>query len=129
MIVLEQNNDMPIVLKQGDIVYADIPDMGCSIQHGRRPVIVVSNNKANRFSPVIHVIALTSQNKKSELPTHKKILPWRDVIGDYLKEDSIALCEQILPIDKSNVLCYVGRLNKNAMGRILDGILVQFGIK
>lgn len=122
-------DDKTLTIRQGDIVYADIPDTGCSIQCGKRPVIVVSNNRANMFSPVIHVVPLTSHHeKKRALPTHKLILPWRDVIGS-LRKDSMVLCEQIVPINKDCIIECRGRLTSCAMERVLDGILVQFGIK
>jgi mRNA-degrading endonuclease toxin of MazEF toxin-antitoxin module len=51
--------------KRGDIYFVDF---GKSIdtrkQSGIRPVVVVSNNKANQHSPIITVVPLTSKIQK-----------------------------------------------------------------
>ena len=51
--------------KRGDIYYVDFgDDYRCSKQCGVRPAVVVSNNKANTFSPIITVVPLTSKIHK-----------------------------------------------------------------
>lgn len=56
-------------MKQYDIWLADIPAPKDShVQHGRRPVVIISNNLANTHSPVVTVIPLTSQMNKHQLP-------------------------------------------------------------
>lgn len=116
-------------IKRGDIIIANLSSNICeSIQSGERPCIVVSNKLANHFSPIIHVVPLTSKEDKRHIPTHKTIFPWRDVIGE-LKEPSTAICENLLPIYKRNVLRKTGaRVDEKTMERILDGILIQLGI-
>ena len=47
-----------------DIWLAALPETGDSVQHGTRPVIVVSNDMANRYSPVISIVPLTSNLNK-----------------------------------------------------------------
>ena len=49
---------------RGQIVMVDLPNMGTSVQCGLRPCIIVSNNKANMYSPNVIVVPLTSRNKK-----------------------------------------------------------------
>ena len=47
-------------IERGDILIADLGKAsGTSIQSGIRPVIVISNNKANTYSPVVTVVPLT----------------------------------------------------------------------
>ena len=41
---------------RGQIVMVDLPNFGGSIQTGLRPCIVVSNNKANMYSPNVIVV-------------------------------------------------------------------------
>ena len=49
----------------GDIYYAVLPVIkGSQVQQGVRPVLIVSNNKANQYSPIITVIPLTSSVNK-----------------------------------------------------------------
>ena len=46
-------------IKRGDIIIADLGQHETSIQSGIRPCVVMSNNMANRHSPVITVVPLT----------------------------------------------------------------------
>ena len=61
-----------MTIRRGDILWADLGMFPTtSVQGGVRPVIVVSNNKANTYSSVITVVPLTSRiYKKRYLPTH-----------------------------------------------------------
>ena len=57
-------------MKRFEIWMAELPaEAGSHVQQGVRPVVVVSNDAANRYSPVVTVVPLTSQRKKP-LPTH-----------------------------------------------------------
>ena len=83
--------------KRMDIWYAHLKEnTGTSVQEGSRPVLVISNDIANRCSDVITVIPLTSQIKKMELPTHC-------IVKDLLDEDSVVLAEQITAIPKKRL--------------------------
>ena len=59
-------------IQRGDILYADLGvQYQGSMQGGMRPVVVVSNNKANKHSTVITVVPLSTKiYKKQSLPTH-----------------------------------------------------------
>ena len=61
--------------------------------HGIRPVVIVSNDSANRHSTVFHAVPLTSKvHKKTYLPTHIFISSYK-AVG--LRTNSIAQCEQL----------------------------------
>lgn len=47
--------------KRGDVFYADLDPIKGSEQHGRWPVLVVQNNRANEKSPVTIVLICTTQ--------------------------------------------------------------------
>ena len=72
-----------MIIRRGDILWADLGMFPItSVQGGVRPVIVVSNNKANTYSSVITVVPLTSRiYKKRYLPTHVFISKY-DMTGD-----------------------------------------------
>ena len=61
--------------KRGDIYYVDFGEKAGSKQVGIRPVLVVSNNKANKHSPpVVTVVPLSARVwKKKYIPTHVQI--------------------------------------------------------
>lgn len=100
------------IAKQYEIWFAELGDhYGTSVQSGNRPVLVISNDMANRNSPIITVIPLSSKLKKLELPVHI-VLTESDceMLRDEHLEDSILLVEQITTIDKvalSNRFCRV----------------------
>ena len=68
-------------------------------------MLVISNDMANRNSPIITVIPMSSKLKKLELPVHIPVTG-RDceMLRDEELEESILLVEQITTIDKM-VLC------------------------
>lgn len=114
--------------KRGDIYFADFGDnFETRKQSGIRPVVVVSNNKANQYSPVITVVPLTSKiHKKRFLPTHVYI---PDAAGHGLSCGSIALAEQIESLDKNKLLEKKGAIADEAvMEEITKAIQVQIGV-
>ena len=61
-------------VKRGQIVMLDLPTVSGSVQNGLRPCVIISNNKANKFSPNVIAVPLTSRNKK-DMPTHYALQP------------------------------------------------------
>jgi len=107
------------IIKRGEVWLTDLGIGTGSIQGGVRPVLVVSNEKNNRFSPNITIIPLTSKSKRN-LPTH--------VVFDqkeFLSEVSIALVEQITTISKEGVIKYMGKANNEIMIEIDKAIGIQ----
>lgn len=113
---LEQQgrNYMSDKVVRGHIVMADLPNMGTSVQCGLRPCIVVSNNKANMYSPNVIVVPLTSRNKKP-LPTHYTMLPSKN---NGLKVASTVLAEQILTLSKTMIKRVIGKVEEEHIDNI-----------
>lgn len=101
------------MIKRGDIFYADLDQGTGSEQNGRRPVVILQNNKGNRYSTTTIAAMITSARKKS-LPTHV----WVRKEDSGLKEDSIVLLEQIQTLDKKRLVNKVGRLGKVVMDQV-----------
>ena len=94
--------------KRGCIIMVDLPLGNGSVQGGTRPAVVISNDRGNKFSPVLIVVPLTSRTKKL-LPTHHTIEP--SMING-LTKTSVALAEQIITIGKDMVRNIVGTLEE-----------------
>ena len=111
-------------MKRYEIFQADLPAIpGSHVQGGYRPVVIVSNNMANTYSPVVTVIPLTTKLGKKCLPTHVVLL----TTG--LRNVSIALCEHILTIDKSLLRRYIGYISDPDDRDALDhAMAVQIGL-
>ena len=101
----------------------DIIDRNDNCTCGRRPCIIVQNDIGNEFSPTTIVVPLTTKLKKLEMKTHVLLI-------NPLHEDinSMALCEQVLTVSKSNIVGYVGELNENDMMRVSVGLMCSLGI-
>ena len=114
-------------IERGDILICDLGYFpNSSIQDGVRPVVVVSNNKANQYSPVITVVPLTCRiHKKRYLPTHLFIHK-DDQTG--LNRHSMALAEQVTSIDHRSVVSEVGRVDETVMEEISKAVGVQTGL-
>ncbi|SHJ09892.1 type II toxin-antitoxin system PemK/MazF family toxin [Propionispora hippei] len=113
--------------KRGDIYFVDFgKNIDTRKQCGIRPVVVVSNNKANAYSPVITVVPLTSKiHKKRFLPTHVYI-PVSAGCG--MRRGSLALAEQVEAIDKDRLLEKKGYIASDViMGKITKAIQIQIG--
>ena len=114
-----------MVIKRGDMFYADLSPVIGSEQGGIRPVLVIQNNVGNKYSPTVIVSAITSQLNKSKLPTHIELES--EEFG--LKSDSIILTEQIRTIDKSRLKEKIGHINdERIMNKIDNALGVSFGL-
>lgn len=114
--------------KRGDIYFVDFgKNIDTRKQHGIRPAVIVSNNRANSYSPVITVVPLTSKiNKKKFLPTHVYIPTHA---GSGLSYGSMALAEQVETIDKENLLNKKGFIKDEIiMDRITEALQIQIGV-
>lgn len=113
--------------KRGDIYFVDFGRRASgSLQCGPRPVMVVSNDMANTYSPVVTIIPLTGRaNKKRSLPTHVLIPAFK---GSGLTRPSLALAEQLTSIEKDRLTDYRGYVNDELiMAQVTKAMQVQIG--
>lgn len=113
-----------VIVKRGDIFYADLSPVIGSEQGGIRPVLVVQNDVGNKYSPTIIVSAITSQINKAKLPTHVEI----NALEYGLTKDSVVLLEQIRTIDKRRLREKLGHLDEEMMNKVDDALLISFGL-
>lgn len=113
-----------IIVKRGDIYYADLSPVVGSEQGGVRPVLIVQNDIGNRYSPTVIAAAITSQTDKNKLPTHIEL----DCKRCGLSRDSIVLLEQIRTIDKRRLREKMGSLDAGAMSQVNKALSISFGL-
>ena len=114
-----------MIVKRGDIYYADLSPVVGSEQGGVRPVLIVQNNVGNKFSPTVIAAAITSQINKAKMPTHIEI----DANDYVLSKDSVILLEQVRTIDKKRLKERIGHLNENLMDKVNEAIEISFGLE
>ena len=88
-----------LLIKRGEIYYADLSPVVGSEQGGVRPVLIVQNDVGNKFPPTVIAAAITSQKDKNALPTHIEV----DAGNCGLAKDSVVLLEQVRTIDKGDL--------------------------
>ena len=93
-----------MLIRRGDIFYADLRPVVGSEQGGVRPVLIIQNDVGNRHSPTVICAAITSQMNKAKLPTHV--------------EDSVVLLEQLRTIDKTRLKDKVCHLDNQILIKI-----------
>lgn len=113
-----------MIVKKGDIFFADLSPVIGSEQGGVRPVLVVQNDIGNKYSPTIIVAAVTSQINKAKLPTHVEI----GALGHGLNKDSVVLMEQLRTIDKKRLKEKIGRVDEDIIANVNEALTISLGI-
>ncbi len=113
-----------VIVKRGDIYYADLSPVVGSEQGGIRPVLIIQNDVGNKYSPTVIAAAITSQINKAKMPTHIE-LPAKDY---GLNKDSVVLLEQIRTIDKKRLREKIGHLDNSLMTTVNDALSISFGL-
>ena len=103
-----------MVIKRGDIFYADLRPVVGSEQGGIRPVLIIQNDVGNRHSPTVICAAITSKMNKAKLPTHIEI----DASSYGIEKDSVILLEQLRTIDKRRLKDKVCHLYQGMLDRV-----------
>jgi len=115
---------MILVIKRGDIYYADLSPVVGSEQGGVRPVLIIQNDIGNKYSPTVIATAITSQINKAKMPTHIEL----DANEYGLSKDSVVLAEQIRTIDKRRLKEKIGHLDDELMTRVNEALEISFGL-
>ena len=100
-------------IRRGDIFLADLGMTVGAEQSGTRHVLIIQNDKGNRYSPTVIIAPLTRKEKRMSLATHVVIDS-----GHGLHEKSVALLEQVRTIDRKRLLNYIGTINGDKMQQI-----------
>ena len=113
-----------MVISQGEIWWADLPEPVGSAPGYRRPVVVVQADALNRsrVSTVV-CVPLTSNMVWADAPGNV-MLP-AELTG--LPKDSVANVSQIVSLDKSQLTHRVGKLPSAQFELLLAGIDVLLG--
>jgi mRNA interferase MazF len=100
-------------MKRGDVFYANLdPAQGSEIRK-TRPVIIVSNEAANRAAALVTVVPLTS-NVSRIFPFEVKLMASSTGLG----KDSKAMAQQVRTLDKA-------RLATHASGHVSENLMTQ----
>lgn len=115
---------MIVVIKRGDVFYADLNPVVGSEQGGVRPVLVIQNDIGNKYSPTVIVAAITSRIDKAKLPTHVEI----QADESNLDKDSVILLEQIRTIDKKRLQRQIAHLDSEIIKKVEEALEISLGL-
>lgn len=96
-----------------------------SEQGGVRPVVVVSRDALNQFSPVVVVCSITdAANKKKVYPSHVKV----SAGSGGLTLESVVICEQVRAISKTRLRQQLGKFDRNVMRKIETALKITLDL-
>lgn len=113
-----------MIVRRGDIFYADLSPVVGSEQGGVRPVLILQNDIGNKHSPTVICAAITSQINKAKLPTHIEITTEQFA----LVKDSVILLEQIRTVDKKRLKEKICHLDDGTMKKVNKALEISFGL-
>lgn len=113
-----------MVISQGDIWWADLPEPAGSGPGFRRPVVVVQGDTFNLSAlRTVVCVALTSNIRWAEAPGN--VLLQARATG--LSRNSVANVSQIVTLDRTVLTERVGRLSRPKLELLLSGIEIVLG--
>lgn len=110
----------------GDIWMCYLPVQSGSVQHGYRPVLVISNDVNNKYALTMNVIPISSSTAKKHLPIHVDISNYKEC---GLDKPCRLLVEQTTTVSVDKINGYVGHISNPALiEKISEAFRLQFQI-
>lgn len=109
--------------RRGEIYWADLDPVVGSEQAGRRPALVVQNDRGNMNAATTIVVPLSTRFTSKPYPFQVWLQP------PSVPKRSLLKCEQVRTVDKSRLHpgC-VGRLDPETMSKVDDALMVALGL-
>ena len=102
-----------MIIRRGDIYYADLRPVVGSEQGGVRPVLIIQNDVGNRHSPTVICAA--------KLPTHVELNRGScDMI-----RDSVILLEQVRTIDKQRLKEKICHIDGELLQKVNEALMIS----
>lgn len=112
-------------MKRGEIYDARLEPVEGSEQGGTRPVIIVTRDAINAYSPVVLAIPCTTYQ------TGKRVYPTQVLIQSPdggLINDSIAMADQVRVLSKTRLLRLRGMLSDEVMLLLNQALLIALDL-
>lgn len=112
-------------MKRGEIYTARLEPVEGSEQGGTRPVIVVSRDVINLYSPVVLAVPCTTYRpRKRVFPT--QVLIKKSLSG--LSRDSIAMADQVRVLSKPRLIKLLGNLSEIELKELNRALAIALDI-
>ena len=108
-----------MVVRQGDVVWVDLPRSEGSAPSGRRPAVVLQSDRFNRSAiNTIVVVAVTSSLRLAALPGNVRLA--RGEAG--VSRASVVNVSQIATIDRAAAVERLGSVSAKRLREIWEGV-------
>ena len=111
-------------MNNGDIHWVELPVAGGREQRGRRPAIVIQDEKVGEKLPTVLVVPLTSSQRALRFAGSTLIGATQET---GLKNDSVALVFQALAIDRSRVDERIGSVSTDERTEVQKQLRILTG--
>ena len=112
-------------MKRGEIYDARLEPVEGSEQGGTRPVIVVSRDVINVYSPVVLAVPCTTYRPQ------KTIYPTQVLIqspNGGLNKDSLAMADQVRVLSKTRLIQLRGTLNQEIIQQLNQALIIALDL-
>lgn len=103
---------------RGDVYLADLNPSRGSEQAGIRPVVLVQRDTLDRLTTTVVVIPLTSNVRRARIPG-TVVIPAGE---GGLNQEAVALCYQIVVIDRQRLMQKIGTLSASYLLRLKEAL-------
>lgn len=114
-----------MIRQRGQIYDARLEPVEGSEQGGTRPVIIVSRDVINAYSPVVLAVPCTTYQQ------HKRVYPTQVLItapNGGLSNDSIAMADQVRVLSKTRLLNLRGMLNREIINELNQALMIALDL-
>ncbi len=112
-------------MKRGEVYDARLEPVEGSEQGGTRPVILVSRDVINAYSPVVLTVPCTTyQSGKRVYPTQVLI----QAPDGGLTKNSIAMADQVRVLSKTRLIRLRGTLSQSAVTQLNQALLIALDL-
>ena len=108
-----------MIIRRGDIYYADLRPVVGSEQGGVRPVLIIQNDVGNKHSPTVICAAITSRMNKAKLPTRRCAMI----------KDSVILLEQLRTIDKQRLKEKICHIDEELQQKVDEALMISLELR
>jgi Growth inhibitor len=113
-----------MVISQGEVWWADLPEPSGSEAGYRRPVVVVQGDAFNRSAiGTVVSVPLTSTLRWAEAPGNVRL----SARSTGLPRDSVANVSQVVSLDRTLLTERVGKLSRPKIDLLLSGLDIVLG--
>jgi mRNA interferase MazF len=112
-------------VERGEVYEARLDPVEGSEQGGRRPVVIVSRNAINAYSPVVLAVPCTTYRDSRRIyPTQVLVLP----PDGGLSNPSVLMADQVRVLAKSRLLTLRGRLSPSLIEQLNQALSIALDL-